>query len=313
MQTRRKQKGAALLLLVVLISLLATLFTLKLLNENQYGTLKKEKTAKVLFEAKNALLGWSVIQGRPGLLPCPENAASIGTLNEGEASPTCNSTSPVVGRLPWKALNLGDIRDGNGDRLWYALSPGFSDTSVPISPVILGQINVDTVTTNLVAVIFSPGVTLVGGARPTPTNLSPPVASDYLDLTNNDGDFNFLSTGPVNTFNDELLLVSHTDLFSLVAKRILREVRGDNTQGLVRFSNENPNYAFADTDANGTSDGANIGTPSYTNSINANDLFFDYATHSRLVNNGWMQEINYELLSSTSVRMSLNGQTLMVP
>jgi hypothetical protein len=32
-----------------------------------------------------------------------------------------------VGRLPWKTLDLTELVDGYGDRLWYAISPGLRD------------------------------------------------------------------------------------------------------------------------------------------------------------------------------------------
>jgi hypothetical protein len=310
-QIAKKQKGIALLIITVAMSLLVTALAFKLLNARNIESVKKDKTAKSLFEAKTALLGWSVLQNRPGLMPCPEDTSMIGTINEGTALPTCNF---AIGRLPWKTLGLEELRDGNGDRLWYAVSNNFGDNTIPINNLTLGQIVVNG-NPNLVAVIFSAGVALTGQNRPNPTNMAPPVLSNYLDTSNNDGDANFVNNGLAGTFNDNLLNVTHTELFNLVANRILREVRGDNTHGLVNFFNMNGNYPFADTDNNGTSNvGENIGKPTYQDTApNSTEIFFADPRFDMLIDNNWMSQITYQLNSPTSVTLTLNGQSLFVP
>ena len=40
----------------------------------------------------------------------------------------------IIGRLPWKTFGLPDLRDGSGERLWYALSPNFRDNP-SVSPL----------------------------------------------------------------------------------------------------------------------------------------------------------------------------------
>ncbi len=314
------QKGAALIILVFVISLITLTLTFKSLNGKQLEAARKDKTAKALFEAKSALLGWSLSQGiPPGQLPCPEDIGKIGSAldEEGISMVNCDSASPVVGRLPWKTLGLGDIRDGNGDKLWYVLSPGFR--SAPINSTINGQINVNGTPNAAVALIFSVGVILNGQNRPTPTAALPPLVADYLDLTNNNGDINFSSTGPTGTFNDNLLLVRQTELFQLVERRILREVRGDATQGLTSFYIANANnYSFADTDMpiDGTVNaGALVGTPTYegVNDTDPDNLFFSAAMKNILVSNNWMSLINYQVSADRQfVTMTLNGQSLTV-
>jgi hypothetical protein len=87
---------------------------------------KIEHNRRVLKEAKQALLQYAynypVTDDRgPGRLPCPD------TDNDGipNAPPTCTS---FLGRLPWNQqnLNLYDIRDADGQRLWYVVSDNFS-------------------------------------------------------------------------------------------------------------------------------------------------------------------------------------------
>jgi hypothetical protein len=314
-----KQKGAALVILAVILALAATTFLVSQLDGSGVKIEREKKTAIVLNEAKNALLGWSVLQGKPGILPCPEDATLIGSVNEGSALVSCNSAFPVVGRLPWRTLGLGDIRDGNGDRLWYAVSSGFSDVAVPINSLLpVAQINVNGTPVPMVAIIFSSGVILAGQNRPLPNAISPPAVAGYLDLTNNDGDINFSSTGAAGTFNDGLLAVTQTELFRLVERRILREVRGDTTQGLARFYIANANnYPYADLDNNGYVDAFQLaGAPSYEgiNDTDPDNLFFNVTTKNILVNNNWMPLINYQISADRQVvTMTLNGQTLNMP
>lgn len=179
-------------------------------------------TAEALAQAKEALVGYATNASTPGQLPCPENTLSIGTPNEGQAQGACSNITPVIGRLPWRTLGLGPLRDGNGDLLWYVISPGFR--SSPINSDTPAQLTVDGVANSAVAIIFSAGSAINGQARPLPTSASPPVVNQYLDLSNNDGDNTFITAGPADTYNDRLLTLSHDELFRVVEKRVAREV-----------------------------------------------------------------------------------------
>ncbi len=314
------QKGATLIIFAVVISLLVLGYIFNNLNGKQLEAVKKDKTAKALFEAKSALLGWSVMRetsdpptsAKPGQLPCPEDTSLIGTPNEGSSLNTCNSALPVVGRLPWRSLGLGDIRDGNGDKLWYVLSPGFRNT--PINSGTVGQLTVNGNVNAAVAIIFSSGSVLSGQNRPTLA------VSNYLDLTNNDGDISFATMGAVGAFNDVSILVTQAELFQLIERRILRELRGDTTQGLVRYysSQGANNYPFADTDNDGIGNLAELaGSPSYEgmNNTDPDNLFFNTRIKTILVNNNWMPLINYQVSADRQVvtMTTLNGETLTVP
>lgn len=315
-----KQKGAVLIIFAVIVSLIILTFTFKGLNGKQLEASRKDRTAKALHEAKIALIGWAVLRGTtgqpgmPGQLPCPEDTTLIGTINEGSALANCTSALPVIGRLPWRTLRLGDIRDGNGDKLWYALSSGFR--VAPINATTNGQLNVDGTPNAAVAIIFSAGAILTGQNRPIPTSVSAPLITDYLDLTNNNGDINFASTGPAETFNDGLLLVTQTELFQLVGRRIVREVRGDATQGLIRFYTAQGAYPFADINNDGIADSLElVGAPTgqSTSSTDADSLFFNTAMNNILNNNNWLQIINYQISADRqTVTMNVNGQSLTV-
>jgi hypothetical protein len=84
-------------------------------------------TERALAQAREALLAYAAdrpIDARvgPGYLPCPD------LDDDGWAEATCGSLAGQLGqeqrlgRLPWKTLGLPDLRDGHGERLWYAVS-----------------------------------------------------------------------------------------------------------------------------------------------------------------------------------------------
>ncbi|MEO7744000.1 MAG: hypothetical protein ABIR98_13770 [Usitatibacter sp.] len=82
---------------------------------------------RALAQAREALLAFAsdrpitAVVG-PGFLPCPD------LDDDGWAESTCGSLAgdrgqeERLGRLPWKTLGLPDLRDGHGERLWYAVS-----------------------------------------------------------------------------------------------------------------------------------------------------------------------------------------------
>jgi hypothetical protein len=156
-------------------------------------------TIAALAQAKVALIGYAVGVsnlaggGRPGDLPCPDtnDSGSTGT-SCGNATGTTGQTLRI-GRLPWKSLGLPDLRDGDGERLWYAVSNNFkyNNRTACTAPGDAGCLNSDargTITvrdssgsvvndgnnpdpftpSGVVAVIFAPGAILQrqGAASP---------------------------------------------------------------------------------------------------------------------------------------------------
>jgi hypothetical protein len=304
---RFRQKGAALMLLVFFLALILMTVLMRSISGIEYKAERDLKTAKVLDDAKVALLGWSVLQNNPGKLPCPEDTSLIGLPTEGDEQSTC--TFPAIGRLPWRTLGLGDIRDSNNDKLWYVVSSGFR--SPPINTNTLAQLSVNGIPNSAVAIIFSVGVPLGSQSRSTPTSSAPPDVAQYLDLSNNLGTASFVTTGAINDFNDKLKIITKAELFSLVTKRILAEVRGDSSQGLSKFNTDYGNYPFADINNDGFADlGNNLGAPSYKGG--SDSLYFSTPT---LLNNGWFPLINYNYTvpsGTPQVTLTLNTQTILV-
>ena len=218
-----KQRGIALIIFALILVVATTTFFVSQLDGNDIKIERDKETATALAMAKTALIGWAATRTtltQLGQLPCPEDTTLIGSpTTEGNAQTIC--ALPATGRLPWRSLGLGDLRDGNGDKLWYTISAGFrSNTINSDTPA---QLTVDGVAGSAVAIIFSPGLPL-GQVRPTPTNVTPPNVTQYLDLANNDGDDTFVTTGTAISFNDRLLPISHDEMFAVIEKRVANEV-----------------------------------------------------------------------------------------
>jgi type II secretory pathway pseudopilin PulG len=93
------------------------------------GAAARRETASdhAIAQAREALIAYAADRPinasvGPGYLPCPD------LDDDGWAESTCGSMSGEsgqesrLGRLPWKTLGLPDLRDGHGERLWYAVS-----------------------------------------------------------------------------------------------------------------------------------------------------------------------------------------------
>lgn len=125
-----RQRGQALLVLLVIlvIGLSATIYALVSPTGSSVG--RDKITADALAQAKAALIGYAAgvsdLAGgeRPGDLPCPDT-----NDNGAPGTPNCNTQALMIGRLPWKTLGLPDLRDGDGERLWYAVSTNFKNNS----------------------------------------------------------------------------------------------------------------------------------------------------------------------------------------
>ena len=131
----RKPSGIALLVLLGFIGLVAALFIVGFAGNLDRQNQTDDRTANALAQAKEALIGYAANYpdehpGRVfGFLPCPDTDGS-GTGGEGTAVSTCGSKDvTVIGRLPWKTLELPPLRDGSGECLWYAVSGTFKNNT----------------------------------------------------------------------------------------------------------------------------------------------------------------------------------------
>lgn len=258
MTTHHKQRGLALLVLVFFLALTATAYLVRSLDSNAIKVTRDKKSAIALAEAKDALIGFAAginlgASRRPGDLPCPD------TNDDGQAEASCNTATSRLGRLPWRTLGLPDLRDATGERLWYAVSNNFKNstrTNCP-SPGSAGCLNSDTAGTitlrntngtilnngatgtGVVAVIFSvgPPITRSDGVVQDRTcggcSLN---AVNYLDISAGEDNANFVDSttdgfilGPVANasgdlaVNDSLMVIAIQDIMPKLEQRVANE------------------------------------------------------------------------------------------
>jgi hypothetical protein len=117
----RPQRGAALMLLLMLISVGALAVFVTGLNRATVQFERDRVTAAALAQAKEALMGRAASDNnRPGSLPCPAD-------QNDEVKDTCSSG--FQGYFPWKTHKLAPLLDGNGEALRYELSAAFRDNA----------------------------------------------------------------------------------------------------------------------------------------------------------------------------------------
>ena len=325
-----KENGAALIFIILIMALITAGYLVANLKTSDIKALNQNKTMLALQEAKATLIGYSLIsKTMPGSLPCPDT-----TTNDGVKG-VCSS-SQYIGRFPWKTLGYGDVRDGNAECLWYALSPAFRDTIPTASRNSVNAINSSTagtitiqgangnvIASGVVAVIFSPGSTLSGQNRSGGTQLCSgtgiAAAADYLDSLNGvnnasgnriGNDLTFISAQEGSNFNDRLIYVTQEDLYKPLRKRIVREIMGkvEIPAGLYKYFQTSSTYPYPSSTAAGIQDPILInGYIPYT------DAAMQYALLGTwLINNGWFDLTTYSFTSPTNVAISVGGGTGVV-
>src|SRR5450830_261393 len=260
---QQSQSGATLILLLFIIALAAATYSLKIFDASDLKAERDKKTGFALAEAKASLIGWSIGQAsKPGSLPCTD------TINGGSGVTSgTNACASYLGRLPWKQLGLQDIRDGNGECLWYAVSPDFrnnmTDATRVTKPLVTtsGAITIKNslgaiLATNVVAVVIAPGATLAGQDNSDSSvttcggNLT---VSNYLenyDATN----LVFISSPATSTFNDRLIYITKDEIYIPLRKRIIKEMVGNIavTSGLLKYYQTYSSYPCASNTLNGS-------------------------------------------------------------
>lgn len=247
-----QNRGSALLLLVLALCIG---LSLALVGNHGHATSRhlsrqSSRTAQALSQARLALIAWSLAQkstiynsGRPGEFPCPDlhspDDAYAGWVGSSD-SETCENLDQRIGRLPWQTLGLPKLVDGAGETLWYMVVSPYHDsdsselnsTTVPQTPLHAYAQGGSVPYANAIALVFAPGSTLRGQSRMDSASLLNP--ANYLDHT---GIFNNASIQPgsnrlngpyldsqgVLVLNDQLVVISATDIFPKVLQRTLLE------------------------------------------------------------------------------------------
>lgn len=226
--TLQRQRGAAMMIMLIIMIIGIVTFLAGALSNSSLKSARDQQAANVLVQARDALIGRAVSDAsHPGSLPCPDNT------NTGIADSFIGSNCPnYIGHLPWKTLGLPDLRDGNGERLWYALSPTLRDSNAaqPINSDTPGWLSLTGTITlnNVAAIVFAPGAAICGQSRVTNA-----ATNQYLEALSA-----VSATGPtaavVRTasndcsnlpYNDNLLAITTDQIFHPVEMRIAHEVK----------------------------------------------------------------------------------------
>ncbi len=251
------QQGIALLLLLSLLSLSLLAVSLQQFSLFRLRQQQQMQTQQALAQARQALLAYAAKPvsetnptcgkncPRPGDLPCPD------LDNDGDAEISCGKTQNLrLGRLPWKTLGLGDIRDGTGERLWYAVSNQYKNNPrlLPLNSDSVGGITLRnmqgdmTLNSSLgqgaVALVIAPNAALTRADNVQQVR-SPELAlnaNQYLDLAQGednadfiDNDSNGFITGEIKQngkviLNDSVLVLSQASMNQVMHARVLAEV-----------------------------------------------------------------------------------------
>lgn len=212
-----RQRGAALLIFMLVSFLAATSWFLSQASSVQWRNQADRTTVEALALAKSALVGRAAADNnRPGSLPCPD------VDNDGVSDGNFGFCTSAIGRLPVRTLDLPDLLDGEGNRLWYTLADELrdNDDAAAINPTLVLGLSIDG-TDNIAAIIFSPGTPLSGQDGRPSDNIG-----DYLDGENKDG--SPYVSGPASpNFNDTTFAISRDQLFRVVNRRVLGQLGAD--------------------------------------------------------------------------------------
>jgi len=238
-----RQHGFALIVLLALVLLTLGSAMLHWIDPAHLALQRQQQTSAVLARAKAALIGYAISYGDThpgkvhGYLPCPDLA---GRNPEGSAETNCGSKNiSMLGRLPWKTLDLPPLRDGSGSCLWYAVSGTYkynpkTDLLNLDTP---GQLQVFSTDGHsalhpqddpVVAVILAPGPVQPGQPR-TPDNAicsDNNTASAYLDSDPASGINNaaaivekFQQGSVTGVINDQIVLIRRSEIWNALQRR----------------------------------------------------------------------------------------------
>lgn len=254
------------LLVAMLLGLATALLVYGMVDTNSVAITRAKVTEAALAQAKEALIGraWADAN-RPGSLPCPD------TNNDGSAELYGGSNCPsFIGRLPWRTLGLPDLRDGDGERLWYAVSSEFTKnpacppTFIPADCALntdnKGQLAITgtVAAIDVIAIVFSAGSVVANQVRDTANQNN---VANYLEGGNETGiaASTFVSGTATDTFNDRLLAITGADVWPLIEKRAASEILAKLQEYRLSGANWCTCYPWADISNGVTNEGRYYG------------------------------------------------------
>jgi len=300
-----KQRGAVLMLMLVILVVGATAMMVNSLNSAANLSGRSSATSSALAQAKEALIGDSASQSSissAGYLSLPDLGFSTSTTVLAEGSSPSNFAGnsagfSLIGKLPWKKLSTPALRDSAGECLWYIVSGRFKDTPLNVNVIswdTLGQIDVidgsgNPIASNIAALLVAPGHPIDGQSH----NLLDPIytqcggnynAQNYLDSFNQSdavsGQVNYFTGSTnnniaTNTNNKQFVLANNShynDQFMFVTvDDIFRPIihRSDFSQQITNLMNDSYFQAVPISSA-ATKGTANVNCLSLSTTANKN-------------------------------------------
>ncbi len=218
------QRGAALLILLMILVVGVMAVLLKGLNNRSLQLRQNAATISALAKAKEALISYAVMyadnypptDAGPGHLMCPD------TNNDGLPDSPCGPNA--IGRLPrsitlpsGSLFALSNQDSGIDQQFWYALTDNYRNSPAGVvNSSTTGSLTLDG-QGDVVAVIIAPGPPLSSQSRPGSN------AMDYLE-TGNIGGPAFV-TSASGEFNDRVLAVRRSEMMPLITVRVAEEIK----------------------------------------------------------------------------------------
>ena len=230
----KASRGFVLMAALLLLGLVSMAVLLSSLSSTEAATQQALRTQLALKEAKEAVLGYILLDGptgetlKPGSIPCPDRDNDNDSGQYDYAFGNCIG-SVYIYRFPGKDFRTGELRDSANEKLWYAISPEFRAGSTkalnsltPTNLTIDGQ-------GEYVAVVLAPGAPLAGQTR---TDSAP--RENYLESSNASGTFQFVTTKALEEgetaeqaktkFNDRLIGITKKEWEDAIVRRVASDI-----------------------------------------------------------------------------------------
>lgn len=204
---------------LVIIGLTLTMFLGPLTAQREIRA--RAETTKILAQSKQALMGYTVING---YLPCPDVSVPLDGNESRNGDGSCVSSGGVI---PWKTLGISGVDAWDRylryhvDATFSRKTPRFSiadaDNSTNIQISDGNGVNLMSAKGRPVVVVLSHGATGLGAVSANGVVMPAPAGVDELE--NADNDVNFVSHAPTpadaaNAFDDMLVWISPTVLIN---------------------------------------------------------------------------------------------------
>lgn len=166
------------------------------------------ETRKQMNDIKDALMGYAIVNGR---LPYPASASAV----TGTASAGVSDSTLATGVIPWVTLGTSET-DAWGRRFTYSATSSFIASNFTL--ISTGSLTIKTATTGsnvatgIPAIFVSHGTNGWGAYTPQGTQIL--ASSDSDEAENSNANNNFVSHDPTPSFDDLIVWISPSILFS---------------------------------------------------------------------------------------------------